>query len=185
MGNPLLHRAPPEEFAARGQVIETEEELQLFPRLAEAVSGDFRAHAPEALPRKWRQTPVTIRLAFGWADTEHEIPVLEGRVSVRVPAVCQRCLEPFERVLDTEVRLLFGAFGGRDDPSSQYGLWELEEATVRPVDILDESLVMAMPLAAMHESSEDCGPLAKEVTVARDAGIRPFADLKSQMRHKD
>jgi hypothetical protein len=185
MGNPLLHRAPPEEFAARGQVIETTTELQLYPRLAEIVSADFRARAPQMPARKWRRAPVTIRLAFGWADTEREIPVLEGRVSARVPAVCQRCLEPFDMVLNSEVRLLFGAPGGSADRTSEYELWELDEATVRPLDILDEYLVMLMPLAAMHESSADCGPLARQVTEAGNAGIRPFADLKSELRHDD
>jgi uncharacterized metal-binding protein YceD (DUF177 family) len=185
MGNPLLHRAPPEEFAARGQVIETTEKLGLFPRLAEMVSSDFRAHAPGALPAKWQRAQVTIRLAFGWADTEHEIPVLEGRVSAKVPAVCQRCLEPFGLKLDSEIRLLFGTPGEGADRTSEYELWELDEDTVRPLDILDENLVMLMPLAAMHEARADCGPLARQVTGAGDTGIRPFADLKSQLRHDD
>jgi uncharacterized metal-binding protein YceD (DUF177 family) len=185
MGNPMLHRAPPGEFAARGQVIEKIEKLELFPRLAEIVGADFRAHAPEALPAKWQRAPVTIRLAFGWADTEHEIPVLEGRVSAKVPAVCQRCLEPFDLELDSEIRLLFGAPGESAHRTSGYELWELDEDTVRPLDILDENLVMLMPLAAMHAASADCGPLARQVTGGGDAGARPFADLKSQLRHDD
>jgi hypothetical protein len=40
-------------------------------------------------------------------------------------------------------------------------------------------------LAAMHESEADCGPLAAKAKVEKEAQVRPFADLKAQMRDRD
>ncbi|HET6629413.1 MAG TPA: YceD family protein [Woeseiaceae bacterium] len=184
MVNPLLERAPPKAFAERGQIIEKQEKLELFPRLSEVVGDDLRRL--DAPPAGWRQSPVAIRLAFGWADTQRELPVLEGHVTAEVPAVCQRCLEPLALTLDTDLRLLFSGPGRSADESLDYAVWELDEAVLRPLDVVDEALVMAMPLAAMHESEENCGRLAEQAKVEKEeAQVRPFADLKSQMRDRD
>jgi uncharacterized protein len=184
MANPLLERAPPKAFAERGQIIEKQEKLELFPRLSEVVGDDLRPL--DAAPGAWRQSPVAIRLAFGWADTERELPVLEGQASTKVPVVCQRCLEPFGLTLETDLRLLFSGPGRSVDESLDYEVWELDEPLLRPLDVVDEALVMALPLAAMHESEADCGPLAEQARVEKDeAQVRPFADLRSKLRGSD
>lgn len=184
MVNPLLERAPPKVFAERGQVIEKNEKLDLFPRLTEAVEADLARLAGAAAEDAWRQRPVAFRLAFGFADTEHDLPALEGRAEVEIPAVCQRCLERFELPLGTDFRLLFSGPGGRGGATLDYEVWELEEGLVRPLDVLDEALVMALPFAARHASEAECGPLASEAKEASDAGeaVRPFANLRAQMR---
>ncbi len=184
MVNPLLERAPPKVFAERGQVIENNEKLDLFPRLTEAVEADLARVSGAGPGDAWRQRPVAFRLAFGFADTEHGLPALEGRAEVEIPALCQRCLEPFELPLGADFRLLFSGPGGRADTSLDYEVWELEEGLVRPLDVLDEALVMALPFAARHASDAECGPLASEPQAASDAGetVRPFADLRAQMR---
>ena len=183
MVNPLLERAPPKAFAERRQVIEKQEKLEIFPRLSEVVGAHLR-QLDEA-PAQWRQSPVAIRLAFGWADTARDLPVLEGHAAVEIPAVCQRCLERFELELATDLRLLFSGPGRSADESLDYEVWELDERLLRPLDVVDEALVMAMPLAAMHEAQADCGPLAEQATVEKEeAQVRPFADLRSQMRDR-
>lgn len=184
MVNPLLERAPPKAFAERGQVIEKNEKLELFPRLTEVVAADLSRSGEGPAAGAWRQAEVAFRLAFGWADTEHDLPVLEGHAAVGIPAVCQRCLEGFELLLATDFRLLFRGPDGPPDESLEYEVWELDGSTVRPLDVLDEALVMAMPFAAMHASEEECGPLAEQAKVENEEPVRPFADLRSQLRDR-
>jgi uncharacterized metal-binding protein YceD (DUF177 family) len=62
-----------------------------------------------------------------------------------------------------------------------YEIWEVEGDAVRPLDIVEEALIMAMPLSAVHPSGELCGPLANTVTEEDKKTVRPFADLRSQM----
>lgn len=183
MVNPLLERATPKAFAERGQVIEKKEQLELFPRLTEVLEADLSRLGDES-PGAWRQTPVAFRLAFGWADTEHDLPVLEGQATAEIPAVCQRCLERFELSLATDFRLLFSGPQERPDESLEYEVWELDEPTVRLLDVLDEALVMAMPFAARHASEEECGPLAEQAKVEDEVPVRPFANLKAQLRDR-
>ena len=184
MANPLTDRAPPSQLAASGQVIETQGKLSIFPRLKDAVAADMASLAADAAPKKWRHAPIDIRLAFGWADARREIPALEGQISARIDAVCQRCLEPFELSLNAQLKLLLLEPQGEVTAFEEYEIWETAENTVRPLDIVDEALIMAMPLSPAHEDSTMCGPLAEILPAEESKMVRPFADLKSQMSKK-
>jgi uncharacterized protein len=192
MANPLLDRWSPQELAERGQVFEKEGNLELFPRLLEVVEKDLGVLPDGRRPAEWRRAPVAFRLAFGWADSRRQLPRLIGSVTASIPAVCQRCLEPFAVDLSQELRLLLAA-PDSDSPvaeSPDFDTWDLEEAMVRPLDIVDEALLMALPLSAMHVDPADCGALARLPAMESDNRngdnkVRPFADLRSQMRHED
>ena len=180
MGNPLRDRRTPSELAESGQVIEFKQKLNDFERLAAVVEADLARLDPDTLPADWRDAPVSGRLAFGFVDAQNRLPVLDGRAAVTFDAVCQRCLQPLRWSLDVPVRLLFGTAAPGSAESADYELWELPEATFTPLDVVDELLVMAMPLAAMHAGDADC--IAPPDRVAESTGkIRPFAALKAQM----
>jgi uncharacterized metal-binding protein YceD (DUF177 family) len=181
MGNPLFDRRSPRELAERGQVIETEQKLGIFLRLAGIVAADFASVPETHAPAKWRASPVQIRLKAGWADERRSMPVLEGHVSARIPAVCQRCLEPFELPVERDLRLLLTGPEAGEIESDEYETWETEEPTIRPLDIVEEALIMALPLSAMHESGA-CSAPEQEHAAAGSETTRPFADLKKRMR---
>jgi uncharacterized metal-binding protein YceD (DUF177 family) len=185
MRNPLLDRSSPRDLADSGQVIETEAKLQDFSRLAGVVAADL-ASLPEAeVPAEWRQAPVQIRLRFSRADAGGVLPAVEGRVKASIPAVCQRCLGSMELGLDEELKLLLVAPGRAADAAGEFETWELDEATIRPIDILEEALIMAMPLAALHGPGQGCdAPADAEPTVSEETN-RPFAGLRSQISGRD
>jgi len=181
MGHPLLDRGLPRELASRSQVIETKEILDSFSRLAGIVEADLASPGSGKTPQKWRQMPVAIRLRFGWADARQRFPALRGFVSTTIAAVCQRCLEPFELPLEVQLNFRLMPADAAAGPQEGYEDWELEEDTVRPLDIVEEALIMALPFAAMHEAGA-CSSTLQEQTSAEDAKMRhPFADLRSKM----
>ena len=184
MANPLTDRAAPAQLAASGQVIETQGKLSDLHLLKEIVEAEMAGLATAAVPKKWRHAPIDIRLAFGWADARHEIPALEGQISAKIDAVCQRCLEPFELSLNAQLKLLLLAPCGEATAFEEYEIWEIAEDTVRPLDIVDEALIMAMPLSPAHDDASMCGPLAEKLQSGESKMVRPFADLKSQMSKK-
>jgi uncharacterized protein len=180
MGNPLRDRRTPQEFAANRQVIDFENKISDFERLAEIVATDLSALNADRMPSGWRDRKISGQLSFGFADAQQGLPQLEGRVSATVDAVCQRCLEPCELELSADLRLLFAGEETQAADESGFEVWELEEETLRPLDIVDEALVMAVPLAVLHEDDETCRAPDKAVEERRDT-IRPFAALKAQM----
>lgn len=181
MANPLLVRALPEHLAERGQAIEIVEDISFFPRLAAIVEADLEALPEDRIPPRWRESPVTIGLQFGWADARERLPELQGRLEARIDAVCQRCLEPCELSLRQEIRLLLvdGQTAGSSDEG--YEIWELDDDMVRPLDVVEELLIMALPMAAMHVSLDTCGPLVTSTGGAPTETVRPFADLKARI----
>jgi uncharacterized protein len=180
MGNPLRDRRTPSELAASGQVIDFSEKLSQFARLAVIVKGDLDILDPAKLPPNWRDAVVAGQLSFGFADAQNGLPGLEGEVATTIDAVCQRCLEPFQLSLDVELRLLFGREESAAADEDGYELWELEEEKLRPLDLVEEVLIMAMPLAAMHVDDETCHE-PTETGQGPGEKLRPFAALKSQM----
>ena len=180
MGNPLRVRRPVAELAAKGQVIEIADKIGSFEQLAGIVEADLATLDPDKIPRDWRDSVVTGRLEFGFADAQMRLPSLEGEVGVTLDAVCQRCLEPFRLTLSAELRLLpttveQGPAGGDD-----FELWELDDDTVCPAEIVEEALIMAMPLSAMHDAAEACGGYEPADEQAEQT-TRPFAALREQL----
>lgn len=181
MANPLLDRVLPEDLAERGQAFELQGKIEDFRRLIEIVEADLKSVAVQIRPREWRAAPVNIRLGFGWADARREIPALEGEISTDIVAVCQRCLEPFELPLRTTLKMLLLKTADATALQDEFEIWEVEGDEIRPLDIVEEALIMALPLSAVHPSRDLCGPLAENVTDENKETVRPFADLRSQM----
>ncbi len=189
MGNPLRDRRTPSELAASGQVIELSHKIGDFEQLAAIIEADLAALNPDNLPSDWRVAVVSGQLVFGFTDAQGGLqaggkwPAVEGRIEVTIDLVCQRCLEPMQLPLVADLRLLFAGDQADAVTGDSYEIWELAEESLRPLDLVEESLIMAMPLAATHVSDAAC---KEPAAIEEESGetIRPFADLKSQMQEK-
>ena len=179
MGNALKDRRTPREFAASRQVIEIADKISEFERLSAYVETELAALDADRIPTDWGESRVCGRLAFRFADGREDLPLLEGHAATRVHTVCQRCLEPMELPLEVELHLLL-ADGEFDD----FEVWELDEATIRPVDIVDEALVMSIPMSVLHDDADRC-EAATTTAQAVEEKIRPFAALREQMEQSD
>jgi uncharacterized metal-binding protein YceD (DUF177 family) len=180
MGNPLRDRRPLAELSAKGQVIEIADKIGSFEGLAQIIEADLGTLDADKIPQDWRDAALTGRLEFGFADAQQRVATIEGEVSVIVDAVCQRCLGHLRLPLSAQLRLMPVSGAGQADESGEFDTWELDDDLVCPADIIEEALIMAMPLAAMHSDADECGRFEQ---VANDAEqtTRPFADLKSQL----
>jgi uncharacterized metal-binding protein YceD (DUF177 family) len=86
--------------------------------------------------------------------------------------------------LDEELKYLLAS--GDEAASAQgaagvHDVWEIDDTTIRPLDILEEVLIMAMPLSALHEAGQGCDALDDATSAESDEAIRPFASLRSTM----
>jgi uncharacterized metal-binding protein YceD (DUF177 family) len=66
------------------------------------------------------------------------------------------------------------------DENEDHEVWELDEETLRPLDIVQELLIMAMPFSAMHVDLASCKALSS-ATDDREKMTKPFAELRAQM----
>ena len=181
MGNPLRDRRTAAEWAAVSQVIDINNKIGDFEQLSEIVEADLAALDADKIPADWREAVVSGCLSFGFADAQHMLPVASCRASVSANVVCQRCLEAFELPLEVEAELLLLEFDQEVDGHEEYEVWELEEPLLRPLDIVEELLIMALPFSAMHTESAACRALPAAEQGGVEEMTTPFAALREQM----
>ncbi|MGI9232405.1 MAG: YceD family protein [Woeseiaceae bacterium] len=180
MANMLRDRRTAADWAAAGQVIEIAEKLSSFEQLASIVEADLAALDPDKRPGQWRDSVVAGSLEFGFADARQRLPRVRCNVTTTLDAVCQRCLEGFGLELDAEADLLLMRLEDSVDGYEDHEVWELEESTLRPLDIVEELLIMALPFSAMHVDLASCKALSTESDTKEDS-TKPFAALREQM----
>jgi uncharacterized metal-binding protein YceD (DUF177 family) len=181
MSSLLLDRALPSQLAENEQVIDCKVKFQELCRVSEIVRSDLAALPAGKRSAKWREAPVRIRLSFGFAKNFEAVPVVEGEISTTLDAVCQRCLTVCSLPLKASLRHALLPYKDKAEQFDEYEIWELDEKTVLPLEIVEEALLMAMPYPALHEFSEQCGPLAQEFSPDSGDTVRPFAGLKAQL----
>ncbi len=185
MGNLLRERRTAADWAAVSHVVEIAEKLSDFENLAGVVEADLATLDADNIPAGWRDARVSGRLEFGFADAQRQLPRVACRAEVTVDAVCQRCLEPFRLPLEAEADLLLLETEQSADGYDDHEVWELDETLLRPQDIVEELLIMALPFSAMHTESAAC----KALTAAEEAGAEemttPFASLRERMAQEE
>lgn len=192
MGNPLQECRTAAKFASVGQLIEFTEKLSSFEGLAAIVEADLAALDPEKRPTGWRDSAICGELKFGYSDASGGLPTVSGKATATLEAVCQRCLEPFQLTLNIEPNLLLLNEEQADEGYTEFEVWELDEAMLQPLDIVEELLIMAMPFSAMHDKMADCRAFLPDDT-SNDASsdtpaddlLKPFAALRSQMTQNE
>ena len=181
MGNPLHESRSAAEWSAGSQVIEIADKISNFKQLSAIVEADLAALDAGKIPAGWRDAVVAGQMKFGFADAQRMLPMAKCQVSVTVDAVCQRCLGAFQLPLETEAELLLLALEQDADGYDEYEVWELEDNVLRPQDIVEELLIMALPFSAMHVESAACKALSPVAAISAEKKTTPFAALREQM----
>ena len=181
MGNPLRERRTAADLASGAQVIEIAEKISDFEQLSAIVDADLAALDADRMPTGWRDSAINGSLEFGFVDAQQLLPKVSCRVEVTVDAVCQRCLEAFRLPLEAEADLLLLGPEQDADGFEELEVWELEETLLRPQDIVEELLIMALPLSAMHVDSTSCKALSPQAEESAEEMTTPFAALRDQM----
>ena len=187
MTDPWRDRRRLADLASRSQVIEIAGVIEDFERLADVLAADLEALDAAQVPAGWRKLPVSGRLTFRPVEGDGRAATLTGELEATLISVCQRCLRPFEWRLATAIDLLLVAAGAADRSHDSLEVWELDGSDLRLADIVDEALVMAMPLSVRHEELDDCVDLGRGELpqfAPQETGARmttPFAGLAEQM----
>ena len=87
-------------------------------------------------------------------------------IQASVLVTCQRCLDPLEWVVDEDTEWLVV---DSESDARRLGAGEavlvLEQGRLHLEALLEDELIVALPLAPRHESIDGCGPLAQNFSV--------------------
>lgn len=93
----------------------------------------------------------------GWLASE-----LEYRADVEL--VCQRCLEPFRQELEDKVNVVLADSDSLPTTvPTGFEPFELEDGRLQPVQLIEDEVIVAIPLVPKHARVEDCGSLARQI----------------------
>lgn len=164
MSSPLPDLADPWRLAEVHKTFSGRKEPASFLRLRDAVERV--------------EEGVDFELRF--AKTEAGHPVVEGEVKARLVMRCQRCLEPVEVPVESAFQMGFIATEEEADRLPD-GLdpWVTAGHPVRLQELLEDELLLSLPLVPMHPQGE-CSGGDPAPTEADDAGAKrdnPFAVL--------
>ncbi|MCW8918076.1 MAG: YceD family protein [Gammaproteobacteria bacterium] len=127
---------------------------------------------------------VVVSLEFG-IDAEG-IRYMKGRLQGAVPLECQRCLQPMQAPIDSTFALgLVRSIEAAEKLPAHYEPLLLEGDTLFLRDVIEDELILALPLVAKHDESQ-CIEVKQRVAAAvkrndyergEDKKANPFAAL--------
>lgn len=183
MSVPLPHKLEPWRAVHLGLDYAGEAPLAEFPRLAAAVLGALG--------------PCRYRLRFGLDDRGQA--VADGQAEMTVRLTCQRCLGEVACDLDAPIALALVRAAGADALGLDQGpevagpleAVPLDEGPMWPLELVEDELLLALPMVPMHPPGECPAVLSTQLGAAADDGdaeVRPnpfavLASLKDQGPH--
>jgi uncharacterized protein len=140
-----------ESLAGRGGVLSGELQLSKLTRLVGMLHSDAGS--------------VKASLKFG--QRRGGALEVELTYTAAIEPTCQRCLEPFRYVLaGTAKVVLVGAGSTLDTVPEGYEPFEISDGRLLPAELIEDELIVSMPLAPKHERLEDCGSVARSLVAA-------------------
>jgi uncharacterized protein len=135
-----------ESLAARGVTLSGELDEGTLTRLKSLLHSDSGSVRATLRFRQRRD---------GWLGAELAL-------ETAVELTCQRCLEPFRHELAQSVNVvLAGADSLPATVPAGVEPFELEEGRLQPAQLIEDELIVALPLVPKHARIEDCGSLAR------------------------
>lgn len=115
---------------------------------------------------------VSVSLHFG--KDEQGIRTIQGSLSAQVLMQCQRCLCPVTEKIETEIKLgiVFSEDGIKNLPS-YYDPLLLESGEMALWQMVEEELILGLPIAARHPRGECSIAVSYGEEVMTDKPVRP------------
>jgi len=132
------------------------------------IEGEVAVSALSALCESLYDNKGVARATLSFSVDDERRLRIQGQVSAEVNVVCQRCLNPMSIQLDDQVDLVMVSSEeqAKQLPAALDPWICTEDQTLVPADIVEEQLILAMPIVTMHDN---CIDLAKGFGSAAEA----------------
>lgn len=117
--------------------------------------------------------------------------VAELEVSGSVQLVCQRCLAPMRQPVDGSASIaLVASEAEADRVPPEFEPVRAPEGRIRVRDLVEEEVLLSMPIVPLHEDPAECAPAAQVAIVAGEPAEgaesmqKPFERLGELLKRK-
>ncbi|MEN7344268.1 MAG: YceD family protein [Pseudomonadota bacterium] len=171
-----------------------------------SFEGQF---AIETLPRTSALVAAAVADSAGGDAVETDIAASIVFVPARAPAtaalnvevrgqiglLCQRCLELMPVMLDQRSEFLMTSTATSDEALAESGQsgerWDHDVDDLALAELVDEVIVLSLPMVVRHSDIADCGPLANRGSEGENKNNQqtetqtPFAGLAALMKQRE
>lgn len=163
-------------LASQGGTIDREYPLTGFGRVQDLLPGVAGIE------------PGAVRARFVFAR-ENGRPVADVQVNAELPLICQRCLQPMLWAISSSATLAFvNAVKAGAEEIDGRDVFQAPGGQVALRAVVEEELLLALPLVATHSRQSDCAEIGRDDTHAlkptRADAQRPFAKLRELLGRK-
>jgi uncharacterized protein len=164
----------------QGLIPESVEPLKCLEQNAE-FSGSIAISKLERLQGFLQDDSGEAQVEIHFGQDEQGIALLSGQCQAQVHMTCQRCMNPVEVELkhDFEVAIVASDEKAKHLPK-QYEPIICEDYSLELIPVIEDELILSLPMFAYHQSCDDNELKAKEelVPVETEAPSNPFSVLE-------
>ncbi len=143
----------------------------------ERIEGSLRLDSFERLKGNLLEESGTLEYSLTFDFDEAGTCVIESLIDCQLMLECQRCLNPV--VIEIHKNSLLGIVkdkDGIDNLAKEYEPLQLDEETIFVESLIEDELLLAIPLSPLHAENECSGKTTLD-QINADAKPQPFAVL--------
>jgi uncharacterized protein len=166
-------------------------QLHDIDRLADGQIGLDFAIPLTAFARLPPQPVGTGEVLSGHAQFRREgsVAVAELAAQGAVHLVCQRCMKPMRFGIDSHARIaLVASEPEADRVPPEFEPMHAPEGRIRLKDLVEEEVLVTLPIVPLHEDLRDCTPAAQAAETPAESESpmqKPFERLGELLKRKD
>ena len=132
--------------------------------------------------KDWIKEKVRINLKQEIANLNSDEKKVSGSIKIKIYLTCQNCLDVIESDLNIPVSIILCKESKKNIKGSE--MWEIYEEKIKLKDLIEELIIISLPLYFKHESSKDCIDYDYKLD-NESAKTLPFANLKNQLNNDE
>ncbi len=153
-------------------------------RQGQALNGVVKVDGLERLTTLLSDGNGLVEVSLQFGKDQSGINYVRGHLAAEVNMICQRCMKPMSVPVETDILLgiVFSDERAAKLPESFEAL-VVEEEPIPLARILEDELILALPIVALHEN-QGCEPVlgklqaeANKIEQAEQKTTNPFAAL--------
>ncbi|MGB1800686.1 MAG: YceD family protein [Gammaproteobacteria bacterium] len=143
----------------------------------ERIEGSLQLDSFERLKDDLLENTGKLSFSLSFDFDESGVCVIESDIDTQVVLECQRCLKPVS--ININKKSLLAVVESKDEIDSlakEYEPLQMSEETVSTKQLIEDELLLSIPLAAFH-AEEECSGKTVLDKINEDAKPKPFAAL--------
>ena len=156
----------------------------LYANQGRSIAGQISTHDLPRIADSASKTNKNLDVTMSFSTSSLKFPLVQGTIVGSIVQTCQRCLQDTTIKLDEEFALLLVNPELIDEASKEgYEIFEYSGQFISTVELIEDEVLLAMPIVPKHKTVEECDPDARKwltdvETLPEGGKQNPFADLK-------